>query len=170
MGSARTEAAAYELLDEDYAVTVLSTAPGRRLEGRSARTEAAVYAVLDVDYAFVGTSPSRRREGNWTWTDVATCAWARSCAGSNGDCPRTPLSVPPSPLSPPSPDIPSSSHPLHPATPHAHSLTSLGMMMGQLPVKGQRSHGRCCPDVEQDSSSTKLHCLAAGTPSAHRHA
>ena len=78
----------------------------------------------------MSTAPGRRLEVSWTWTWA--CARARSsagAAGSNGGRPslRTHL-----------PATPSLHHfflPLHPHPPHAHSLTSRGMMMG-LPVKG----------------------------------
>ena len=82
--SAQTEAAAYTLLDVDYAL--LSTARGRGRDVRSTWTEVAADGLSGVDYAFLSTSPRRRRKEsrNWTWTDTATCDWARSCAGSNG--------------------------------------------------------------------------------------
>ena len=123
------EAAARARLDADYAC--MSTAPGRRREVVRTRTEAAACARLDVDYACMSTAPSKRREvsGTGTWT----CTWARSSAGPYKDCPRTRPPAPPSPPSPPF--ISLSSFPLHSHPPHAHSLTSRGMMMG-LQVKG----------------------------------
>ena len=114
--SAQTEAAAYTLLDVDYAL--LSTARGRGRDVRSTWTEVAADGLSGVDYAFLSTSPRRRKESrNWTWTDTATCDWARSCAGSNGAQGHPSLL-----LLPPSPPV----IPGHPLLPHSTHIPSPG--------------------------------------------
>ena len=82
----------------------------------------------------------------WTWMDAATCSWASSSAGLNGDRPRTHFPANPSP---PSPPVPSS-----------HSLRRVH----QLLVAKDTGASCCCPDVEKNSSSIHLHFLATETP------
>ena len=141
----------------------------------------------------MSTAPSRRREVSWTWTwtwmDAAACAaaWARSCAWSNSDHPRTHLQVTPPPLG-----ALSSRHLIltlpTPPTPTPRTFTYVtrdndrasirAPSQGSLAEKsspaafgqGYWSHSRCCPDVEKKSSSTQRHFLAVETPSMHCHA
>ena len=80
-----------------------------------------IFCILSIFSAYV---LCRTCQWTWTWMDAATCAWACSCAGSNGDCLRTALPAapyaPPPTVILPAPFHSIQHHPTHTDERHCH--------------------------------------------------